>query len=72
VRLDRAQAQLSRPPSADTTVADIAHRWGFAHLGRFAAAYRARFGSTPSQTLHRKQQTRGAILLGAGSRRITK
>jgi AraC-like DNA-binding protein len=52
IRLDRARDQLSRPPTADTTVADIAYRCGFTHPGRFAAAYRARFGATPSQTLH--------------------
>jgi AraC-like DNA-binding protein len=33
------------------TVAAVAHRWGFAHLGRFAYAYRARFGVSPSETL---------------------
>jgi AraC-like DNA-binding protein len=42
-------------PGADpgrTTVTDVAHRWGFDHLGRFAASYRARYHTTPSQTLH--------------------
>lgn len=33
------------------TVADIALRWGFSHLGRFAAEYRRRFGELPSYTL---------------------
>ncbi|WP_064807843.1 MULTISPECIES: helix-turn-helix transcriptional regulator [unclassified Rhizobium] len=38
---------------ADSTqaVADIALRWGFTHLGRFAAEYKKRFGQLPSQTL---------------------
>jgi AraC-like DNA-binding protein len=35
------------------TVAAVAHRWGFAHLGRFASAYRCRFGEPPSDTLRR-------------------
>ena len=35
------------------TVADIAMRWGFTHLGRFAAEYKRRFGQLPSQTLKR-------------------
>jgi AraC-like DNA-binding protein len=30
------------------TVAEAAHRWGFSHLGRFAAAYRAKYGALPS------------------------
>ncbi|MBB4569366.1 AraC family transcriptional regulator [Rhizobium leucaenae] len=38
---------------ADTkrTVADVAAKWGFTHLGRFAAEYKKRFGHLPSQTL---------------------
>jgi len=35
------------------TVAEAAHRWGFTHLGRFAAAYQARYGAAPSETLRR-------------------
>jgi AraC-like DNA-binding protein len=35
------------------TVAAVAHRWGFVHLGRFASLYGAEFGETPSQTLRR-------------------
>ncbi|MBB3664643.1 AraC-like DNA-binding protein [Prauserella sediminis] len=35
------------------TVADGATRWGFMHLGRFAAAYRREFGVSPSATLRR-------------------
>ncbi|WP_439574999.1 AraC family transcriptional regulator [Phreatobacter sp.] len=34
-----------------TTVTDVALRWGFAHLGRFAAAYRREFGELPHRTL---------------------
>ncbi len=52
VRLDRARADLlDRAPGGGTTVADVALRWGFGHLGRFAADYRARFGEPPSRTL---------------------
>ncbi|MEU6280948.1 helix-turn-helix domain-containing protein [Streptomyces sp. NPDC047028] len=32
-------------------MADVARRWGFAHQGRFAERYRARFGEPPSRTL---------------------
>ncbi|PCK78690.1 AraC family transcriptional regulator [Rhizobium sophoriradicis] len=38
---------------AKQAVADIALRWGFTHLGRFAAEYRKRFSQLPSQTLKR-------------------
>jgi len=51
VRLDRARAALLAGDPARITVATIAHRWGFAHLGRFASIYRARFGESPSESL---------------------
>lgn len=35
------------------TVAAIAHRWGFGHVPRFAAAYRAEYGENPRDTLAR-------------------
>ncbi len=51
VRLGKAHEALRREDPARTTVASVAHRWGFAHLGRFAAAYRSRFGVSPPDTL---------------------
>lgn len=53
-RLDRAHAELqgARP---GLTVTDVALRWGFAHFGRFAETYRARFGRTPRETLRDAQ-----------------
>jgi AraC-like DNA-binding protein len=51
VRLARAHEDLRAGDPRETTVARVAHRWGFIHLGRFAAAYRARYGTTPSRTL---------------------
>jgi AraC-like DNA-binding protein len=51
VRLTRAHEALRNGDPAAVTVADIAYRWGFAHLGRFASAYRKRFGESPSETL---------------------
>jgi AraC-like DNA-binding protein len=50
-RLLRAHEALRRADPVRVTVAAVAHRWGFAHLGRFASAYRARFGQSPSETL---------------------
>ena len=35
-----------------TTVAEVARRWGFQYLGRFADAYRQEFGELPRTTLH--------------------
>ncbi|WP_344121161.1 AraC family transcriptional regulator [Kocuria aegyptia] len=43
---------LAADPTTGTTVEAVAARWGFAHRGRFAAAYRAGFGQAPSTTLH--------------------
>jgi transcriptional regulator GlxA family with amidase domain len=47
VRLDRVHAELRCGAGG---VTETAHRWGFTHLGRFAAAYRERFGVLPSET----------------------
>ena len=51
VRLGRVHETLRRADPTRVTVASAAHRWGFAHLGRFASVYRARFGESPSETL---------------------
>jgi AraC-like DNA-binding protein len=53
VRLLRVNATLREADPARITVASVAHRWGFAHLGRFASAYRSRFGESPSETLRK-------------------
>ncbi|WP_098955965.1 AraC family transcriptional regulator [Pseudonocardia sp. N23] len=53
VRLHLAHEALLAANPYDTTVASIAHSWGFNHLGRFAAIHEAEFGEPPSQTLHR-------------------
>jgi AraC-like DNA-binding protein len=52
LRLAKAHERLIRG-GASVTVASIAMDCGFAHLGRFAEAYRARFGQAPSATLSR-------------------
>ncbi len=48
IRLDRAHADLT---AGGITVADVAFRWGFGHPGRFAAAFRKRYGVTPTEVL---------------------
>lgn len=54
LRLARAHADLHAAEPGQETVASVAHRWGFAHLGRFAAAYRAEYGRAPAETLHER------------------
>ncbi|MFE0132158.1 AraC family transcriptional regulator [Streptomyces sp. NPDC059037] len=51
VRLNRVHHELRAAEPGAVNVSDVAHRWGFSHLGRFAEQYRARFGELPSQTL---------------------
>ncbi|SBT39165.1 helix-turn-helix transcriptional regulator [Micromonospora auratinigra] len=57
VRLRRAHQDLQRAGPGQT-VAGTARRWGWAHAGRFARAYRETYGQDPGDTL------RGAGLAG--------
>jgi AraC-like DNA-binding protein len=50
VRLRRAHQDLEAHRPGETTVAEVAASWGFPPR-RFAAAYGARFGRSPGQTL---------------------
>lgn len=49
IRLNGVRRELRQAHSR--SVQDVAARWGFWHLGEFAAAYRRQFGELPSQTL---------------------
>ena len=51
VRLERVHAELVVSDPSYSSVTEVAHRWGFAHLGRFAGAYRRKYGVQPSETL---------------------
>lgn len=53
VRLDRAHADLAAGGPESLSVTEVACRWGFFHVGRFAQSYRARYDELPSQTLAR-------------------
>ncbi len=53
VRLGRVRDELVVLDPHATSVADVARRWGFAHMGRFASVYAARFGEYPRETLRR-------------------
>ena len=41
-------------PANQAPIAEIALRWGFVHMGMFAARYRQRYGERPSDTRLRR------------------
>jgi AraC-like DNA-binding protein len=53
IRLGRVRAELLRSDPTKVRVTDVAMRWGFTHLSRFADQYRDQFKELPSVTLHR-------------------
>jgi len=53
LRFEKAKQELLNA-QAGMSVTEIAARWGFGHLGRFAVEYRKRFGESPSETLRRR------------------
>jgi len=61
-RLNLVRAALLRSDPAIATVSGVARHHGFSELGRFAAAYRAAFGESPSTTL------RGRSLAGPSAK----
>ncbi|MVV49888.1 helix-turn-helix domain-containing protein [Pseudomonas sp. PB120] len=52
-RLNSARRELLSRSPMETTVAEVAMRWSFWHLGRFSSSYRGLFGELPSETLKR-------------------
>ncbi|MDH6283021.1 AraC-like DNA-binding protein [Prescottella agglutinans] len=51
VRLSRIHDDLVAGDPSVASVTDVAVRWGITHTGRFAAAYRRKYGCAPSITL---------------------
>ena len=49
LRLRAVHVELTRPENF-LPVREVALKWGFTHMGRFAAQYREAFGVTPSET----------------------
>jgi AraC-like DNA-binding protein/tetratricopeptide (TPR) repeat protein len=58
LRLKQVRLELLRA-GPDASVAESALHCGFGHLGRFAAAYRRRYGEAPSATVRRRRQVLG-------------
>ncbi len=52
LRMERAHAELVSGESRN--IAGVALRWGFAHMGRFSAGYKERYGVSPSESLRRR------------------
>ena len=61
-RLEEVRRALRDADSDIVSVGEVAHRFGFTELGRFAGRYRATFGDTPSTTLQRIPEARLAAL----------
>ena len=55
-RMHLARRALRDAAPDATSVTDIATRYGFWQLGRFAVEYQALFGEAPSATLHRSRE----------------
>jgi len=53
-RLERFRRRLM-DPDGPSSITDTAFSVGLGHLGRAAAAYRSRYGETPSQTLRSRR-----------------
>ncbi len=49
-----AEARRALLSTASANVTQVAMRFGFRELGRFAVDYRAEFGESPSETLRRR------------------
>lgn len=50
LRLNGVRRELRQPRHSPGSIRDIAGKWGFWHLPRFASEYRALFGELPSET----------------------
>ena len=50
LRLNQVRRELNAVPAGAAMVTDIAHRYGFWHLGHFSSGYRRLFGEAPRQT----------------------
>ncbi|MCW3493324.1 AraC family transcriptional regulator [Microbacterium sp. SSM24] len=51
LRLEEVRRELVSAAPGTVTVTEVAARWGFTHLGRFAAVYRSEYSELPSDTM---------------------
>ena len=51
LRLNGARRDLYQASASTTKIGDIANRWDFWHMGKFAKYYHRQFGELPSETL---------------------
>ena len=65
LRLSGVRRTLSTQDGAASTITEVASRFGFHELGRFAAAYRTAFGEHPSETRRRTLSNSGTTAPGA-------
>lgn len=56
-RLCRVRRELMKTHPAPASVASVARRWGFTHMGQFGRDYRTLFGEAPSTTLMHARQS---------------
>ena len=68
-RMSLVYRALWRGDPDAASVSEVARRYGFRNLGRFAASYRALFGELPSATLRRSLHPEMAHLVLRRSRR---
>jgi len=52
-RLDQCHLEISNNLLINTSISEIAFRWGFNHSAHFSRSYKNRFGESPSETRRR-------------------
>ncbi len=57
VRLERCRRDLQAALPGDASVTNVAAKWGFHNIGRFARLYRDCFGENPVDTLRRRHRS---------------
>lgn len=57
-RMNAVHRELQGADGESTTVTDLAQRWGFTELGRFAGEYRRLFDVSPSTTLAARRRVK--------------